>query len=384
MLLAFGAKNFYSFKEGIDISLELDGNCPSTISANSPATKLLCVKGANASGKTNILKLLSFLKNFCCDSWDEKPEKKISFQSFFSNKDTTEIYCKFQVNDNSIYLYETTFTEDGILTENLYSVEGKKETPLLKRKGDDIKYLDDSFKEFNNTKRRSNASIISTGHQYEIQAIIPFYNFLSSISSNTGPLGRIEFGNDIEALSKFYHDNNEVFEQTQNFLGKVDTGVKKPEIITRENEDGTTSYFTVFLHDTETDVKAPWLTYYDQSGGTQVLYRTLPFYFVTLAMGGVLALDEFEKDLHPDILPEIIKLFESPETNPHNAQLIFSTHDSHTIDIMGKYRTFLVNKESSESFGYRLDEIGGELVRNDRPVSPLYKKGKLGGVPNIT
>lgn len=383
MLLAFGAKNFFSFKEGVEISLELDGNCPPQISANNPATKLLCVKGANASGKTNVIKILGFLKDFCCNSWDEKPEKKLSFRSFFGNQGTTEVFCKFQTQENSIFLYEATFTEDGILTEDLCKVEGKKEIPLLKREGNEITDHHPTFKEFLNTKRRSNASIISTGHQYQIEAIEPIYIFLNLIASNTGRFGRMEFGNDIEAVHKYYFNYKDVFSQTQHFLQDVDTGVKNPEIKTIENEDGTTSYYPIFHHDTEGDVEAPWLTYYDQSGGTQVLYRTLPFYFGTLKWGGILALDEFEKDLHPDILPKLIELFESPETNPHNAQLIFSTHDSQTIDIMGKYRTFIVNKEKSESFGYRLDEIGGELLRNDRPISPIYNKGKLGGVPKI-
>ncbi|MDQ6961128.1 MAG: ATP-binding protein [Mariprofundaceae bacterium] len=384
MLLAFGAKNFYSFKEGVEISLEVDGNCPSHISANNPATKLLCIKGANASGKTNIITILSFLRSFCCNSWDEKPEKKISFSSFFSNKETTALFCKFQTDQGFTFHYETTLTEDSILTENLYKIENNKEKLLLERKGNEITNLHSSFKEFQNTKLRSNASIISTGHQYEIKAIEPFYQFLNFIASNTEQFGRIEIGNNIEALNKYYHENKDILDQTQNFLQKVDTGIKKTEIKTRENEDGTTNYVTVFHHDTESDVEHPLLSFHDQSSGTQVLYRTLPFYFLILKWGGVLALDEFEKDLHPDVLPKIIELFESEDTNPNNAQLIFSTHDSQTMDIMGKYRTFIVNKEKSESFGYRLDEIGGELLRNDRPISPIYGKGKLGGVPKTT
>ncbi|TOA04168.1 hypothetical protein CGK40_02880, partial [Vibrio parahaemolyticus] len=42
---------------------------------------------------------------------------------------------------------------------------------------------------------------------------------------------------------------------------------------------------------------------------------------------------------------------------------------------------YLVNKEDGESYGYRLDEIPGSMIRNDRPITPLYVSGKIGGVP---
>ncbi len=60
MLLKFGARNFYCFKEGIEISLELGSKCPESISRGKSVSNLLCIKGANGSGKTNALKILSF------------------------------------------------------------------------------------------------------------------------------------------------------------------------------------------------------------------------------------------------------------------------------------------------------------------------------------
>jgi hypothetical protein len=53
------------------------------------------------------------------------------------------------------------------------------------------------------------------------------------------------------------------------------------------------------------------------------------------------------------------------------------------MDHLGKYRTYLVNKKNNESYGYRLDEIPGDILRNDRPVSTPYRNGKIGGVPKI-
>jgi hypothetical protein len=43
----------------------------------------------------------------------------------------------------------------------------------------------------------------------------------------------------------------------------------------------------------------------------------------------------------------------------------------------------LVNKENTESYCYRLDEIPSDILRNDRLISPAYNQGKIGGVPKI-
>ncbi|MNP67524.1 hypothetical protein D3C76_1633680 [compost metagenome] len=79
----------------------------------------------------------------------------------------------------------------------------------------------------------------------------------------------------------------------------------------------------------------------------------------------------------------MLDLFIDEETNPDNAQLIFTSHNLEIMDYLGKYRTYLVAKEDSESYCYRLDEIPGDIIRNDRSISTLYRDGKLGGVPKI-
>ena len=64
MLLGYGAKNCWCFKDWMQVNLELDGSVPSDISLNLPAATAMCFKGANASGKTNGLKVLAFIKHF--------------------------------------------------------------------------------------------------------------------------------------------------------------------------------------------------------------------------------------------------------------------------------------------------------------------------------
>ena len=61
MLLGYGAKNCWCFKDWMEIDLTLNDNVPKDISMNLPAATAMCFKGANASGKTNALKVFAFL-----------------------------------------------------------------------------------------------------------------------------------------------------------------------------------------------------------------------------------------------------------------------------------------------------------------------------------
>ena len=97
----------------------------------------------------------------------------------------------------------------------------------------------------------------------------------------------------------------------------------------------------------------------------------------------MLVIDEFDINLHPDLLPMLVEFFESPQKNIKNSQLMFTTHNSEIMDVLSKYRTVLVNKENNESYLYRLDEIDGDIIRNDRPLSPVYNSGKIGGKPKL-
>jgi len=379
MLLNFGAKNFYCFREGIDVSLELSANCPRDISQGSNVSKLLGIKGANGSGKTNLLKILAFLKDFCENSWNEKPDKEILYSGFFYNTEPTELYCEF-ISNNIQYRYEVILSHKKVISEKIYR-KIKKYSKVVERNNDSITKCANDFLDINEIKLRSNASIISTANQYEIKNISPIYNFFTGIYSNVRFDGRSDFSPDTNTLCKYYKEVPDVFNAAVDILKKADLGIVDVKILSREDENKDTIYYPIFYHDTPLETNA--LAFFSQSSGTKTLFRIIPYYYMVLRFGGVLLMDEFDNDLHPHILPKIINLFLDEKTNPHNAQLIFSTHNTEIMDFLGKYRTFIVNKENSESYGYRLDEIKGDLLRNDRPISSLYERGKIGGVPSI-
>jgi len=379
MLLNYGARNFYCFKEGIEISFELSSNCPQKISKGKSVSNLVCIKGANGSGKTNALKILSFLNNFCTNSFNEKPDQKVLIFSYFGNSHPIELYCDFKIDDIS-YSYEVSLNENNIISESITRTK-KRTITIFKREGNELKGCIKEFSELKKIKLRSNASIISTANQYEITGVHPIYRFFLRITSNVNWSGRENFQRDHQYVSKFYNNNQSALEFSVNIIKISDLGINDIFIFERKDEKGKKFFFPIFEHDA--DVKDNQLTFYDQSSGTKELYVILPYYKQILDTGGVLILDEFDINLHPHILPLLIKLFDDEKTNPHNAQMVFSTHHDSIIDYMGKYRTIIVNKEKSESYAYRLDEIPGDILRNDRPIGPIYNAGKIGGVPKV-
>lgn len=380
MLLKYGAKNFFCFNEAIEISFELSSNCPKDISKGKSFSNAICVNGANGSGKTNALKILSFLKWFCCDSFLNKPDDEIHIVSFFNNNNVTEVFIEFQL-DTIKYRYEVILNKTQILFEILYK-KNLRYTKIVERKNNTIINCIKEYSEINKiAKIRSNASIISTSNQYEIKLIQPIYNFFNSILTNISYLGLLEIVPDYNKIAEYYYNNSIDFSFVKKIMIKCDLGINNIVIQKSNDKNGDVFYYPVFHHNVEN--KNKYLSLYFQSSGTKFLFYNLLHYKYVLDSGGILVLDEFDLHLHPAILPILLNLFIDGNHNPKNAQIIFTTHNSSIMDLLGKYRTILINKEENESYGYRLDEIPGDIIRNDRLISPIYKAGKIGGIPKV-
>jgi hypothetical protein len=378
MLLEFGAENFYSFKEGFEISFQKSRNSTKDIA------NIIALKGANASGKTNVIKTLSFLSDFTTDSFTSlKPDEEIRVSSFFHNQEPITLYAIF-LEENIEYKYELVLTNIKIISEKIWKKD-KREVLIIERSE---KFIN-TIKEYDELQainlNRKNASIISIAKQYGIEKIDIIYNLFEKIVTNVHELGKVDNRDmflDESAVSKIYFENQSFLDAVTHFLQKADIGISSIEILEKKNEKiGKVRYFPIFNYNIIGNES--FLTYYEQSSGTQSLYLQLHYYISILKMGGVLALDEFDINLHPDLLSMLLDLFEDKEANPNNAQLILTTHNYDVMDRLGKYKTVLVNKEENESFLYRLDEIPGDIIRNDRPISPIYNANKIGGKPKI-
>ncbi len=379
MLLAYGASNFFCFKEGFEISFRLGKSCSEKISNGKEYTNVLCVKGANASGKTNALKALYFLSDFCANSFSHKPDEPYLIEPFFSNESSSSFFIEFQIGGIE-YRYELEMNKNKVFKEILFKKD-ERIVRVIERTNNEISYNTSAFNEIKKVKLRDNASFISTAHQYEISSIENVYDFFYKILSNVDSIGLNEDYASLDNITKYYYKNQNIFNFVKSVLMKCDLGIKDILIEERLGKQDEKTYVPIFIHLANgVDHR---INYFRESSGTKSLYMQLVKYKLVLDHGAILVMDEFDIKLHPDILPILIELFIDDEVNKNDAQFLFTTHNSNVLDILGKYRTVLVNKDENESFLYRLDEISGDIIRNDRPIEPIYRTGKIGGVPRV-
>jgi AAA15 family ATPase/GTPase len=230
-------------------------------------------------------------------------------------------------------------------------------------------------------KLRKNASFISIAAQYELIELNELYDFFRHFISNVGPAGLRASPISMNDAAEIYSKQPELFEHVKKFISDCDTGISNIKISTRIDASDEKVYFPVFFHNVQNN-EFPVKDIHESSG-TKTLFKNMALYRFALEVGGVLILDEFDINLHPHILPKLIDFFLDKTKNPFGAQFIFTTHNSEVLDDMGRYRSYFVNKVENESFGYRLDEIPGDIVRNDRSILPTYNAGKIGGVPAL-
>lgn len=390
MLLAYGIKNFFGFKNGAEVDFKLNSKVPDDVRQGRTFATVMGVKGGNGSGKTNLIKALGFLGDFCSSSFYSNKEY-IEADSYFRCKEPSEFYVEFIVGD-IFYKYELGVFPERIVYENIYRKylkgNNRKTIKILERNYDKLEYRIDELSYIDIVMLKDKASIISTVFNYKLNDESSVFNdihaFFSSIRTNVFYTGLRELSWSFDGLptaAKFYNENNSAFEFAKKIISECDLGISDIQIRMRKDENNKDVYFPIFSHLAKDE--AAWLTGYDESSGTKSLFVKLASYWKTLTFGGVLVMDEFDINYHPFMLPKLINLFESTESNPKNAQFIFTSHNTEIIDNLGKYRTYLVNKEDNESYCYRLDEIKGDILRHGRPISPIYRNGKIGGVPKI-
>ena len=385
MIKAFGVRNYTCFNDWMELDCTLNDQVPERFHNGNNIAPILCLKGANASGKTNAIKAIVFLKNFIEKSFTDSVETSFFIDTFFNNSNPTEFYIEFITEDKKDYLYELKIDRECVYYEKL-SLKGKV---VLHRELQELK----NSRLFNDIKIpfNSNVSVISAARYYpETQnLVISIHSFFNNIFTNVTRLGLTEYPDMISdrsrasLFSKLYKDENEAFVFMQNFLRKFDLGIEKIEIDSLQQlSDGRSFYYPIFTHSSNGNTYV--LLGENESSGTRALFTNLLYYYHALHYGGLLLLDEFDINLHPDILPFLIQLFLNQESNPNNAQLIFITHNNDIMELAGKYRTYMFEKKDNQSYCYRLDELESSLIRNDRSIVKLYTKGLLGGVPQVT
>ncbi|MCK5416037.1 ATP-binding protein [Candidatus Parcubacteria bacterium] len=404
MIHSFSCKNFYSFKDLTIIDFTVNDKAPSNdgyFQATSDAhlSKIETVIGPNASGKTNLLKILPFLKWLIVTSFNASPNAPLPIKPFLfgNNKNkSTELSVDFEINGN-IYVYTFILNEKKIIAEEI-KVKNKTTKKVTTKKVFSRKWneeknkyeLDD--KKFNLPKGyeellRSNASIISVASRFNHKKSLEIFNFWQNIETNVIEAGWV--GNHllpnanqqlIEAFDFFSEKKNaHIKAEAEKLLSQFDLGLDSFEI-KKEKKDNGLSINVRVAHTFGGEKKYIPIKY--ESSGTKQLFVLLKTILLVLANGGAAILDEFDVNLHPEIVLALFDLFMQPETNPKNAQLLFSSHSHQILSKLDKYQIVLTEKnEKGESEAWRLDDVTG--VRADDNYYSKYIAGAYGAVPKL-
>jgi energy-coupling factor transporter ATP-binding protein EcfA2 len=125
------------------------------------------------------------------------------------------------------------------------------------------------------------------------------------------------------------------------------------------------------------------LPFEQESQGTRAMFSLAGAVVSKLRNGGVLVVDELDRSLHPHLASKIVSMFNSPELNPHNAQLIFNTHDTNLLDADLLRRDQIWFTEKGDDGATRLFPLTDFRARKYENLRRGYLQGRYGAVPAV-
>ena len=390
MLHRLRLSNFLSFAGETEISFVMDGRAPETDSDfTSPAgirlSKVTAMIGANAAGKTNALKALSFLSRFAVESFPAAWEGVSVLSGFFDSDEPASFELDFEV-DGRLHRYQLQITPKRVISESLLRKDSKLYRTLFLRQWDKdasvytVRQNGFDFPAKQTQRIKPLSSLIATGVQFGVEPAKDFFDYFSRIASNIETAAKRKT-NDIAAILKasgIYGRDRELAARMTDIVKKLGIGVDYFSFVDGEKFDF--GYLPFAAH--SGDGKVKHVSLLDESSGTQAVFILLARLLPVLETGGVAVVDAMETGLHPLMLAPILNLFIDPETNLYNAQIVFTTHSLHALAVLQRCQILLVEKDDRGSSAVRrFSEIRGG--RNDGAFISKYLAGAYGAVPRI-
>lgn len=418
MLIEFSVGNYRSFKEKATFSMvaanlvaqdkKLDENNVVEVDDDLRLLKSSAIYGANASGKSNLVKAFGFMRRFMINSSKEtQSTEKIGVERFKLSLETDLEPSFFEIvflMNHKKYRYGFETTRERVISEWLFYVPKLRETKLFKRKLDNISVskaykADESIQQ----KTRHNALFLSVSAQFNVERAEEILNWLIYKVKVVSGLDDRGYGDDtVSCLMK-----NENKEKILQLLKKLDLGfgnvkVEESEMdvdslsITLPDEiknlilrNGVPKVVSVQTMHRKFDgngnhVSMELFELNDQeSEGTRKVFALAGPLFDTLKDGKILIIDEFDARIHPLISRAIVELFNSNETNQNNAQLIFMTHDTNLLSNKLFRRDQIWFTEKNRYGATDLYSLAEYKIRNDASFESDYIKGRYGAIPFI-
>lgn len=425
MLIEFKFGNFRSFRDEAVLSMEAMGlgrlkNC--LISYNS--MKLIpsvAIYGKNGGGKSNVIRAFWVAVQFIKNAQRTQHENaKIPVKPFLLNdysKDEPTFFEFTYVLNNVKYIYGFSATNEKIFSEYLYhSPKGQKAT-VFTRAEQKFTFTEEKAKR----KLISEAvapnqlffSVACTMNDADCMRAMKWFreyvffsrdytdipkqlleysndkNMLAAISSyaKAADLGieKMEFEFKDEVVKDFESEKNipeEIRFALTAFMQNLKENSNISEIGLQKSEVRATSYHNGI---NKNGIKTSFtLDLSDESDGTRKLMSIAPAIESVLNNGGIVLVDELEKELHPMLVNYIVAKFQCKTSNPNGAQLIFTTHNTELLnmELMRKDQLYFadINRNDGASELYSIGDFTTKTADNIRKG---YLAGKYGATPDI-
>ncbi len=422
MILEFTVGNFLSFSEKRTLSFEAKGI--SELKENvirSKKYKLLrsaVVYGANSSGKSNLLKALYRMKDMLLLSVKLNDSEKLDYSPFLLSTEAEQSPTFFEIiflHEYTKYRYGFEYNLTEIVNEWLYRAQdSRKEEALFVRTSEGIgvsnKFNEGEGKESVTNDNRLFVSLVAQlggTISKKILELFRTYNILSGLENKdyngfTTRMLHSQSEGTNESFSLFKKlklgfNDIQIAESEFNHLESRDNIIKglKPKNSSAIVAGAPVSLIFKTVHskyDKKGNVIGTVLLdkHENESEGTNKIIDLSGPIFDTLSLGKILIIDELDAKIHPLITTHIVKLFNNPETNTNNAQLLFATHDTNLLstELFRRDQIWFTEKDDWEQTDlyslYDFNLPDGTKVRNDSNLERNYIRGRYGAIPFIT
>jgi AAA15 family ATPase/GTPase len=375
---------------------ELDKNNVFKVNQNFSLLKSAAIYGANASGKSNLILALYFMQSFVINSSKLQITDKIDLEKFRLSSETEDKPSFFKIVfylDNKTYEYSFEVTQERVISEGLSCTPKTRKTNIFSREKDKIKYSKSLMKGKDvKDLTKKNTLFLSIAAQFNdplAGKILLWFSRLKIISgSQLENLRQLS----IDYLSREQNLKNEIVF----LIKKLDLSIKDMSIeVGRKPLDNfhkdipDTVYNSIETYHEKYDLEGKVIGLESfqlnkhESRGTQKLFALLAPILSVLKASEVLIIDELDSLLHPLMAIAIIGLFNSQQTNPKNAQLIFATHDVNLLSnqLFRRDQIWFTEKNRQEATDlYSLVEFD---IDNNASFEQDYIQGRYGAIPFI-
>lgn len=421
MILRFSVHNYLSFDVEQEISFIAsklsdrdDGLIDlEHVSSGLRGLPVAAVYGANASGKSNLLRALFKMRELVLFSHRSSGPGDGIKRKFYALRDNCESEeTKFSIDfvvSNTRYHYGFSFDDKLYREEWLYFYpEGSRRLLFERIAGEPIKF-GPSFKgekKVFESLTRENSLFVSVAAQNNHDILGEVFKFFQDLVAELDVSGA-------RGVQFIQRGRAEVDDRLLKFLALVGTGivsyrkkktVDSPEsvrfrerfidLITEELDDNSKGDLGgIFRSNWEKEElefghqgEGKNLIYFDvseESSGTQKLIGVLSQIFSVLDRGGFISIDEIDVSVHSQVTEAIFALFLNKATNPNGAQLLATTHDTNLMNSKVLRRDEIWLVEKSRSGMSELFPLTDIRTRKQDNIEKGYLEGRYGAVPMV-